>query len=201
MMQRISFDCEGLALEGLLNPNPSSKGVVIAHPHPLYGGDMHNPVVASMAKAFEKKGYTTLRLNFRGVGNSRGDYDNGEREQKDILAAAAHLTDLGMTRVDLSGYSFGAWVISRLTDLPPAVKQIILVAPPIAMMPFNPSPALDRVKAMITGSEDDIAPAAQLRKLLEDLKSGAKLEVIPGADHFYAWHTDALESSISSFLA
>lgn len=200
MAQKITLDSEGWVLEGLLDRHSSEKGVVVAHPHPLYGGDMENPVVEILAKSFAKKDYTTLRMNFRGVGKSQGRYDNGKGEQKDILAAIACLEGLGISRIDLSGYSFGAWVISRLTDLPASVKEIVLVAPPVAMMTFGPSAAMDRVKAMITGSEDDIAPVAKIRTLLQEMKSPAKLEVIPGADHFYGWHAEALEARILSFL-
>jgi hypothetical protein len=200
MAQKITLNSQALILEGLLERHPSAKGVVIAHPHPLYGGDMENPVVETIAKSFAKNGYTTLRLNFRGVGKSQGSYDHGKGEQKDILAAIACLENLGISRIDLSGYSFGAWVISQLTDLPASVKDVLLVSPPVAMMAFGSSAAMDRVKAMITGSEDDIAPPSKIRALLQEMKSPAKLDVIPGADHFYGWHAEALESRILSFL-
>ena len=202
MEKNITFTVDGLAIEGLLNRNPNSdKGVVIAHPHPLYGGDMYNPVVDAIAHAFEEKGYTILKINFRGVGRSEGDYDNGEGEQKDILGAAAYLEGLGISRIDLSGYSFGAWTMAKLTDLPKSINNIYLVSPPIAMMPFSPTPALKKVKAIVTGSHDDIAPPAEIKKLLQETRSTAKFEIISGADHFYGGHFHTISSALIPLIA
>jgi alpha/beta superfamily hydrolase len=200
MEQNITFRAGDLVLEGLLQKSSATQGVVIAHPHPLYGGDMENPVVETMGKAFGQKAYTTLKLNFRGVGSSQGTYDNGRGEQRDILAAIEHLTDMGMTRIDLSGYSFGAWVISLLKDLPETVGDILLVSPPVAMMPFAPTPAMERVKGIITGSADAIAPVTEIKKTLLAFQSKAELAVIAGADHFYGGHFHSLANCILSIF-
>ena len=200
MEKNITFTADGLTLEGLLNHRTGAdEGVVIAHPHPLYGGDMYNPVVDAIASAYDKKGYTTLKINFRGVGKSQGDYDNGVGEQKDLLGAVACLEALGISRIDLSGYSFGAWAISKLTNLPESVNSIYLVSPPIAMMPFESTPAMKKIKGIVTGSHDDIAPPDEIRKLLLNLKSDANLKVIPGADHFYGGQFNAIASELLSF--
>ena len=195
MEKNITFTADGLILEGLLNHMAESdNGVVIAHPHPLYGGDMHNPVVEAIADAFAQKNHTTLKLNFRGVGKSQGDYDNGVGEQNDILGAVAYLEGLGISQIDLSGYSFGAWAISQLTDFPESVNHIYLVSPPIAMMPFTPTPALKKIKGIITGNHDDIAPPGDIKKLLQETKSTATLEIISGTDHFYGGHFHTIKS-------
>ena len=100
----VMFESGGLKLEGLLDRARGDAGVVIAHPHPQYGGSMHNNVVESLVKAYGKAGFTTLRFNFRGVGRSEGHYDGGVGEQQDVSGAVAYLKDLGMTTIHLAGY-------------------------------------------------------------------------------------------------
>ena len=85
--EKILFPSGSLHLEGLLIRGKIPKAVVISHPHPLYGGDMDNYVVGLISQAFEEKGWTTLRFNFRGVGRSQGDFDQGIGEEEDVLAA------------------------------------------------------------------------------------------------------------------
>lgn len=109
-MEKVFFLSGGHRLEGLYTPGTDEKGVVVTHPHPLYGGDMNNPVVATVANAYRRRGYGTLRFNFRGVGLSKGHHDDGNGEQADVRAAAAWMAEKGMTCLHLAGYSFGAWV-------------------------------------------------------------------------------------------
>jgi len=87
--ERVFFKSNGLKIEGLISESETLNGVVVTHPHPLYGGDMNNNVVESVVRAYGKKGYTTLRFNFRGVGRSEGGYDEGTGEQGDVRAAVA----------------------------------------------------------------------------------------------------------------
>ena len=91
----VVFESGELKLEGLLDRAEGDAGVVITHPHPQYGGTMHNNVVESLVKAYQKAGYTTLRFNFRGMGRSEGHYDEGVGEQADVRGAVAYLKNLG----------------------------------------------------------------------------------------------------------
>ena len=94
-MKRVSFFSGACRLEGLLQEgHQPDKGAVVTHPHPLYGGDMYNLVVERAADAYQRKGYTVLRPNFRGVGNSEGIYDNGRGERQDVVAARKYLEGL-----------------------------------------------------------------------------------------------------------
>ncbi|RLJ02607.1 MAG: alpha/beta hydrolase, partial [Candidatus Aenigmatarchaeota archaeon] len=108
--EKVFFQAGDVKIEGMLYNAPGEKGAVVTHPHPLYGGDMHNNVVETVVQAYREKGYATLRFNFRGVGRSTGSYDEGIGEQEDVRAALAYLTGTGKTSIDLAGYSFGAWV-------------------------------------------------------------------------------------------
>ncbi len=130
MAEKITFLSEEYEIEGLLNQRDEKKGVVVTHPHPLYGGDMNNLVVESIVHVYHMKGYSTLKFNFRGVGRSQGAYDNGLGEQKDVLSALSFLADMGMERIDLAGYSFGAWVNAHALQKDTLTKQMIMVSPP-----------------------------------------------------------------------
>ncbi|HPF57287.1 MAG TPA: alpha/beta hydrolase [Candidatus Competibacteraceae bacterium] len=184
--ESIFFKSGALRLEGRLRLAPGPDAVVISHPHPLYGGELDNPVVVTLAKVYQRLGYSTLRFNFRGVGASEGAYDNGRGEQDDLRAAADVLVGLGKTVTDLTGYSFGAWITLSLDPPLPAVRRLVLVAPPVAYMEFDtlpPSPAAELV--VISGDCDSFAPLDLLRKQIPFWHPSGRLHVLPGADHFY----------------
>ena len=137
MEERVFFHSGVFKIEGLLDRQYTDRAAVVTHPHPLYGGDMYNYVVETIAEGFRAKGVGTLRFNFRGVGGSRGSYGNGIGEQEDVAGAFAFLAERGKSRIDLAGYSFGAWV-STQAALSPAIQErlsrLVLVSPPAAMM-------------------------------------------------------------------
>ncbi|RLB80670.1 MAG: alpha/beta hydrolase, partial [Deltaproteobacteria bacterium] len=194
MVEKIKFLSENYEIEGLLNKKDKNKAVVITHPHPLYGGDMYNLVVETIVHVYNIKGYSTLKFNFRGVGKSQGQYDNGVGEQKDILAALSFLADIGMERIDLAGYSFGAWVNAQAVlqeDI--FVEHMAMVSPPVGFMDFHTISAMNVLKFVITGNRDDIAPADVVKKMLPTWNPDARFEIIDGADHFYGGYLGQLE--------
>lgn len=194
MEEQIVFDCNGLRLEGLLSENESEKATVICHPHPLFGGDMWNPVVECITRKFMDLGYRTLRFNFRGTGKSQGTYDNGKGEKNDVAAAISHMRNLGCRIVDIAGYSFGAWVIGNLGCFE-HIARMFLVSPPIALAKFNENIKMPCLHQVITGEKDDIAPPELIMDNVKKWNPDASFSVIPGADHFYYGHTSLLSSS------
>ncbi len=200
--ESVVFESGGLKLEGLVHrvQAQGGAGVVLTHPHPQYGGNMHNNVVESLVKAYGNAGYATLRFNFRGVGRSEGRYDEGVGEQTDVRAAVKYLRDLGMSFIDLAGYSFGAWVNARgiagLTD----VARMIMVSPPVNFMDFSFLEYSAKIQLVISGSEDDIAPPDMIRKMLPKWNKETSFHILPGADHFYGGRTDEIEAIIGRFL-
>ena len=197
----IFFMAGAIRIEGLLQMKSGDKGVVITHPHPLYGGSMHNNVVESLVQAYQQAGYTTLRFNFRGVGGSQGEYDNGQGEQEDVNAALHYLAEQGKNVVDLAGYSFGAWV-NTLTRPPlDAVHRMIMVSPPVAFLDFGPPQSIPQLKLVVAGSHDEIAPPELIKTILPNWNSSVRLEIVEGADHFYGAHTGKLESILTDYLA
>lgn len=197
----ILFPCGPLRLEGRLESAAGPSAVIISHPHPLYGGEMNNPVVTTLAAVYQRLGYTTLRFNFRGVGRSAGNYDDGRGEGDDLRAAAAHLAGLGKTVTDLAGYSFGAWVNLRLNPPLSTVRRQLLVAPPVAFIEFGmiaePPPEL----LVITGAGDRIAPPTLLREQTPHWHPHARLFILPDADHFYNGALERLATLAVAALA
>ena len=201
MEEKILFPAGKHRLEGYWQSGTGDKGVVITHPHPLYGGTMDNPVVETIQNAYHRNGYTTLRFNFRGVGGSQGNHDNGRGEQDDVRAAIAYAESMNVSAVDLAGYSFGAWVNAGVVaDNRTLIESMTMISPPVGFMEFENVNALGCLKLVVTGSRDDIAPADQIRDLLPAWNPDAQLEIINGCDHFYSSHLDKLQSILGRYL-
>ncbi len=200
MVEKCILQSQQYELVGLLDKSSRSQAVIITHPHSLYGGNMYNNVVESMQRVYQNQGYTTLRFNFRGVGNSEGSYENGQGEQNDVLAAIAYLLNTGFKKVDLAGYSFGAWVNALTTRQDIPVEQMVMVSPPVGFIDFEPITSLPCLRLVITGSRDEIAPLDIIKKMLPTWNPQTRLEVINGADHFYSGYTRDLERMLSTAL-
>ncbi len=200
MENRITFRSQNYLIEGLFSADRKSKGVVVTHPHPMYGGNMYNPVLETIVNVYQQKGYATLRFNFRGVDQSEGQFDNGVGEQTDVKSALKFMSASGISQLDLAGYSFGAWVNAHLTseDLP--LQSMVMVSPPLGFIDFPVSHGLDSLRLVITGSRDEIAPASAIEKMLPQWNQKAHFEVIQGADHFYGGYLDKLEAVLSRFI-
>jgi uncharacterized protein len=180
---------DGVTLEARLGAPPTPRGgAVICHPHPLYGGDMDNPVVVRLAEVFGELGLATIRFNFRGTGQSAGAHGHGVDEQHDVEAARARMASLaGAGPIVLAGYSFGAAVVAEVAVKHPELSGVVLVAPPLArvepkrfagLAPFGPR------LLIIAGSVDEICPADALARLREATPD-ATVHVIDGANHFF----------------
>jgi uncharacterized protein len=175
---------DGVMLEAELQvPENRWAAVAIAHPHPQYGGDMHNNVVDALYRALPAAGIAALRFNFRGVGGSQGEHDGGDAERLDLAAAielAAQFTGDGP--LVAVGYSFGANVALQVVD--PRLSGWCVVAPPIAMAPSPPIASSDhRPKRLLCAEHDQYTNAAAATELVRDWAS-TSVVTIPQADHF-----------------
>jgi len=200
MEQAVFFESENLTLEGLLYRQAGDCAAVVTHPHPLYGGDMYNPVVETTARAYQKKGYATLRFNFRGVGRSRGSHDDGKGEGRDVLAALAHMFRMGFKKIDLAGYSFGAWVNAHIPSDHGECERMLMVSPPVTFMDFGKISALPHLFLVVAGGRDDIGPPDRIRQYLPVWNPAARFEILPEADHFYSGTLDALGAVLAEAL-
>jgi alpha/beta superfamily hydrolase len=197
---KIRIDAGGIRIEGLLENFPGEKGLVMTHPHPLYGGTMHNNVVRSVVHAYGELGYSTLRFNFRGVEGSEGQFENGVGEQEDVKAALAYMSGIGKEAIDLAGYSFGAWVNALgLTKFQQA-RRLIMISPPVSSIDFCFLKYNPKIQLVIAGSRDEIAEYKTVEKMLPEWNEQAILRVIQGADHFYSGYEEQLIDIIGEFL-
>ncbi|MFZ0132952.1 MAG: alpha/beta hydrolase [Desulfobacterales bacterium] len=197
MEEKVCFQSGDLDLEGLFESGGAKRGVVITHPHPLYGGDMQNPVVEVIRRAYRSKDAATLRFNFRGTGHSAGHYDNGAGEQNDVVAALCFLKETGIDTIDLCGYSFGAWVNALTVCREGGTENLVMVSPPVGFVDFSAITSLPALRLVVTGSRDEIAPAEVIRKMQPEWNPSARLEIIDGADHFYCRYTRRLEEVLA----
>ncbi len=198
--KQIFFDSEGLKIEGLLEDLSGEKGVVITHPHPLYGGEMHNNVVEAIIQAYRERGYSTLRFNFRGVGRSEGSYDDGKGEQEDVGAALKFLSGQGKSRIDLAGYSFGAWINALGVGKLEEARRMVMVSPPVNFVNFDFLKYNPKIQLVVVGNRDDIAGYKAIERLMPNWNPEATLRIIEGADHFYWGYTEDLKAIIGEFL-
>ncbi len=198
--ERIFLNSGELRIEGLLENLPGDKGVVVTHPHPLYGGSMHNNVVEAIVQAYRKRGYSTFRFNFRGVGGSQGTHDNGIGEQEDVRAALSYLSELGKSNIDLAGYSFGAWVVALGLERFEQANRVVMVSPPHSFIDFSFLKYSPKIKLVIVGANDEIAGPQAVEKMVPTWNTEAAFRIILGADHFYWGKTDHLISTIYEFL-
>ncbi len=200
MEQDCTFQSDGFKIEGLIDNGDENNGIIITHPHPLYGGDMHNGVVSAIRGVFRKKEYTTLRFNFRGVGKSEGRFDNGVGEQNDLLAAIDYLKEMGITEIDLAGYSFGSWVNALAVKDEKTIQKMIMVSPPVGFIDFSSISRIPCLKLVITGSRDEIGPAVLVKDMVPSWNTDAVFKMIDGADHFYGGYIIELKEAIGSVL-
>ncbi|MBA4418787.1 MAG: alpha/beta hydrolase [Syntrophus sp. (in: bacteria)] len=174
-------------LEALLREGGKNAGVVICHPHPLYGGDMYSNVVEAIETGFSAISFTTLRFNFRGVGGSGGFYDEGEGEVDDLLAALRFLKG-SLNRdayVILAGYSFGAWICSKAACKGGNIDGLFIVAYPFSVYKTDELSTFRGTICFVGGSFDEIGPMDALLDFYTNLPLVDKhLKIIP-TSHFF----------------
>ena len=197
----ITIECKNIKLEGVLNKNSSQKAVIISHPHPVYGGNMDSPVVMTIADSFFEKGFTTLRFNFRGTGNSTGAFDNGNGEQEDVRAAVTRLVEAGYKWICLAGYSFGARINASVVSKGCEIKDHIMVSPPVGFMDFDPVKKMPSTGLIVTGANDEIAPVDLIQNYIHRWKITVRYEIIENCDHFYSGCLSRLKEILTGYLS
>ena len=176
-------------LEGRFAVQAAVKaGVALCHPHPLYGGDMENPVVVRAAEVCQEAGLATLRFDFRGVGTSTGTFDEGRGEQDDLGAALDHLAGAlpAGAAVAAAGYSFGAAVAARVAMRRP-LAGLALIAPPLAMpalADLGNLAAFEGPLLVVAGTADQYCPLDALERLARAVPR-TTVRTVDGADHFF----------------
>jgi uncharacterized protein len=186
-------DVEVMVTEPLGPP----KGLaLLCHPHPLHGGQMHNKVVTTLARAFDEANYRTLRFNFRGVGKSAGVYDGGKGEQDDCIAMIKALR-AGYEHLpwSLAGFSFGAYVAARVA-LQHVPAQLLLVAPPVTRLGLEMPTAFACDVVVLQGQADEVVPAQAVSQWADSVTSPCQLLTFEACSHFFHGQLVALRDAI-----
>lgn len=193
--QKITLSGPAGQLEGMLHlPDAEPVAIaVVAHPLPTMGGTMDNKIVTTLARTFAELGFATLRFNFRGVGESAGEFDSGNGEVEDMLAVIEHAKEaFGHLPLVLAGFSFGGYVAARATaHIHPQPHKLVLVAPAVGRfaMPHVPHNTL-----LIHGEHDEVIP-------LSDAFEWARpqhlpIVVFPEAGHFFHGRLNQLKQIV-----
>jgi hypothetical protein len=201
--RRVEIPVGGIILEGVLSfpdGNAPFGAMVICHPHPQYGGSMHNNVVDALARSALESGLVALRFNFRGVGASGGSYGGGKGEQADVAAAITSLSsqpEIDPARVVLAGYSFGAAVAFQTGA---DIQAFIAVSLPTMMVGAVPDGARPPT-LLISGDADEYSDPQRLVEIATNLGPAAEHQVLPGVDHFWWGAESQLETAVAAFIA
>jgi alpha/beta superfamily hydrolase len=190
-------------LEALLwtVPEPAPLAAVVCHPHPLYGGTLHNKVVFHVARALHELGLPVLRFNFRGVGLSEGTHDGGRGEQDDVRAALDWLAAQQPGRpLVLAGFSFGAAVGLRVGCNDPRVVDLIGLGLPVAHAAVDFLHTCQRPLLLVHGEQDQFGPVERVRALAAELGPRARLVVVEGVDHFFTGRLEEVERAVESWM-
>jgi alpha/beta superfamily hydrolase len=175
---------------------------LVLHPHPLGGGTMHNKVVFRASAALNDAGLTVLRINFRGVGQSTGQHDEGRGERDDVRAGLDFLSQQypGL-RITVCGFSFGSRVGLEVGIHDPRVSFLIGIGTPLDKYEFSFLAECRKPLLLVHGERDEFGDVEQLRKLVAEVEKNTpvRLVVIPGAGHFFEGHLDELKRAITEW--
>jgi alpha/beta superfamily hydrolase len=202
-----NFSLEGPAggLEAILwTPSSAASAplaAVVCHPHPLFGGTMHNKVIYQTAKSLDVLGVPVLRFNFRGAGLSAGVHDRGHGELEDVRTALDFLSaEFAGKPLLLAGFSFGAWVGLQAGCEDQRVSHLIGLGIPVNSTDFSFLRQCNKPKLFVHGSNDEYGAIGKVKALIPTLPGNNHLVVVEGVDHFFAGELDQLDAAIKGWL-
>ncbi len=203
----IDFKSKRLRLEGIISMpmdgGSSLPAIVVCHPHPMLGGDMNSPIVAAICRAASDEGFATLRFNFRGVGDSEGEFSNGKEEREDVKAALnvlARWPGVESKRVGVVGYSAGASIVLDGMKQVKRAAAIALIAPTLASLRNRRFSRDKRPRLVVAGSEDRVAPSVQIQAILDECRGPVHFREIQGADHSMRGRDAEIGGMVAEFL-
>ncbi|HPD61202.1 MAG TPA: prolyl oligopeptidase family serine peptidase [Thermodesulfobacteriota bacterium] len=205
--EHIFFKSGDITLEGVVSyPKnfSSGPGVVICHPHPLYGGDMNNNVVLGIKGALQTGGFVILRFNFRGVALSEGKYDEGKGEVDDVIAGVNFLRSypgVDRTRLFLAGYSFGAWVGLRAAFTINDLRAVAGIAPPCGVYDFNFLPDGRLPILLVGGGQDSFCNPKELEVVFDKISSPKQKVILQKSDHFFPGREGEIGGEVKRFFS
>lgn len=204
--QHITFPCGELKLEGLyygIETKEPVPAVVVCHPHPLYGGSMHNNVTYAIADALVKSGIAALLFNFRGVGKSGGRHGGGTAEQEDIKSALDWLQgqpNIDKARLGLAGYSFGGGVALPVACADERVKGVALISPYFESSPIALLRDCRKPKLIMGGGSDDMVLSSDVEQYGREAAEPVKCEIVKGTDHLWGGYEGPMADKVAGFF-
>jgi uncharacterized protein len=191
-------------LEALLEwdpERPPKLSALVCHPHPQFGGTMHNKVVFRAAKAAVQAGGAALRFNFRGAGKSEGIFDEGAGERDDVRATLGYLAGrFPESPLCLMGFSFGAWVGLAVGAEDSRVRYLVGLGLPVASSDLGFLRAVTKPKLIVQGTEDVHGPRRSVAAFFESLAEPKRIHWVEGADHFFTGRLEGVQKAIEAFL-
>jgi alpha/beta superfamily hydrolase len=174
---------------------------VFCHPHPLFGGTLHNKVVYHAAKSLDALGIPVLRFNFRGAGLSAGAHDQGQGEREDVQTAIDFLAqEFSNASLLVGGFSFGCWVGLRVGCADARVHELIALGMPVNNSDFTYLENCNKPKLIVQGMKDEYGAPEKLEPVVARMAGDTRVAFVQGADHFFAGHLDQLDQSITTWL-
>lgn len=190
-------------LEVAVNETAAESGkawAIVCHPHPLYGGTMHNKVVTTLAKTFQSKGAATVKFNFRGVGRSEGVFDHGDGELDDLMAVIDWVQQQSVKKeIWLGGFSFGAFIAAKAAAMLP-VSKLVTIAPAVQHFPMNDIGPITCPWVLVQGDRDDVVPPDAVYAWVETRNPKPTVLRFPDAGHFFHGQLSELRERISEAL-
>jgi alpha/beta superfamily hydrolase len=184
--------------EGNVSP---PMAAVVCHPHPLFGGTMHNKVAYQAAKSLDALGLAVLRFNFRGTGMSAGTHDRGRGERGDVAAALDFLAvEFPATPLLVAGFSFGCFVGLRAGCKDDRVTECIGLGMPVNNTDFSFLHECAKPKLFVHGENDEFGDTKKVEQLVESLPGEKQLVVVSGVDHFFAGKLKEVDTAISEWM-
>jgi uncharacterized protein len=182
------------------NANPDLVAVV-CHPHPLFGGTMHNKVVFQAAKTLHRRAIPVLRFNFRGTGQSEGEHDKGLGERDDVRTALDYLAaEFPGRAILLAGFSFGSWVGLRMGCEDERVSDLIGLGIPVNSIDLSYLRECAKPKLFIQGGNDQFGSRENVETLYATLLEPKKLVFVEGADHFFTGKLDQMTAALGAWV-
>src|SRR5579875_151463 len=207
-MPEVIFTGAAGRLEGAYTPGkkPNAPIALILHPHPKAGGQMNNAPTVQLYRCFMKRGFATLRFNFRGVGRSQGEFDSGIGELADAASALDWLQANNPTASQtwVAGYQFGAWIGMQLLMRRPETDGFVSVSPPTNIQDFSflaPCPASGLI---LHGAADNVTTPPEVERVVAKLRTQKGIsiayELVEGANHYWSNALPAVEEKVGHYL-
>ena len=193
-------------LEALLNAGApdATHAALVCHPHPLYGGTMHNKVVYHGMKALTGFGFPVLRFNFRGAGLSDGQHDEGRGEREDVRTALEWLAGEFRLPIIFAGFSFGTATGMPVACADPRVVAIISIGTPTAvegrLYTYDYLASCAKPKLFVSGGNDQYGPTDELKQIVARAAEPKSMVIVPGVDHFFAGKVKEAQAAIEQWV-